>query len=723
MSTKTTFKRIALVAVASLGFGVLTSVAPANAAEVGVEGISVTTPTVTVNVGTAATSTFSLDPSAALANTNDIVVTPTMTVPTASVLTVARKSSAAASAGTTEVLVNTGEAFTAAGATVANTTSVYTLTATGATEAVSTVAGTISFTPDVPGNYVVTLTTAAAGTNTSRTATFTVVARSLSYKTGDGTAVAPFSTGNGIAGPANTVTVTALPTGASGVRALVTVTGSTILSGTNSAVVATGGASAVITAGTTATDLVIPTPAVGTITVSLFNETGSATGIYSATAANTVTITVNAAAVTGVVVAANSTSLIGSGTTEATTVDATAVTASAVASTAVAANITVVLKDSATNTNSSAFLTASIAGPGTVGIVAARSDVLGAAGTNNVYGKNVTGATTANRIVNVYSDGTPGVATITISAGTTVIGVETVTFVGPAASYVATQTRGVYAGTTAPTTPGAQTITVAVKDAAGNNVVNGTTVFASSATTTVATITASTTTTSGVATFTVTGAAAGTSVITFGNAASSPTVSTTTTITVGSATFASVTMTTDKASYLPGERMTLTVAANSAAGTPVADGDYTLFSVAPTSSMALAAGTLPTASAITLKGGVATYLLNAPVTEGAFTISGKDALTAANTISVTDVVENAAATTAATAAVDAAAEATDAANAATDAANAAAEAADAATAAAQDAADAVAALSTQVTELVTALRRQITSLTNLVIKIQRKVRA
>jgi len=32
MSTKTTFKRVALVAVASLGFGVLTSVAPASAA-------------------------------------------------------------------------------------------------------------------------------------------------------------------------------------------------------------------------------------------------------------------------------------------------------------------------------------------------------------------------------------------------------------------------------------------------------------------------------------------------------------------------------------------------------------------------------------------------------------------------------------------------------------------------------------------------------------------
>ena len=77
----------------------------------------------------------------------------------------------------------------------------------------------------------------------------------------------------------------------------------------------------------------------------------------------------------------------------------------------------------------------------------------------------------------------------------------------------------------------------------------------------------------------------------------------------------------------------------------------------------------------------------------------------------------------ASAAADAAAEATDAANAATDAANAAAEAADAATAAAQDAADAVAALSTQVSEMVNALKKQITALTNLVIKIQRKVKA
>ena len=79
--------------------------------------------------------------------------------------------------------------------------------------------------------------------------------------------------------------------------------------------------------------------------------------------------------------------------------------------------------------------------------------------------------------------------------------------------------------------------------------------------------------------------------------------------------------------------------------------------------------------------------------------------------------------TAASDSVDAANEATDAANAATDAANAAAEAADAATAAAQDAQAAVAALASQVADLIAGIKAQITALTNLVIKIQKKVKA
>ncbi len=132
-------------------------------------------------------------------------------------------------------------------------------------------------------------------------------------------------------------------------------------------------------------------------------------------------------------------------------------------------------------------------------------------------------------------------------------------------------------------------------------------------------------------------------------------------------------------------------------------------------------------------GGSATYTARANDAGDATSVAGYvsttavDATLAAGVASVSATVTFAegvnAAEANAQAATDAAAEATDAANAATDAANAAAEAADAATAAAQDAADAVAALSTQVSEMVNALKKQITALTNLVIKIQKKVKA
>ena len=74
------------------------------------------------------------------------------------------------------------------------------------------------------------------------------------------------------------------------------------------------------------------------------------------------------------------------------------------------------------------------------------------------------------------------------------------------------------------------------------------------------------------------------------------------------------------------------------------------------------------------------------------------------------------------AATDAANEATDAANAATDAALAAAEAADAATSAAQEASDAVAALSESVTQLIAGLQAQISSLAKVVNKIAKQTK-
>jgi hypothetical protein len=186
---------------------------------------------------------------------------------------------------------------------------------------------------------------------------------------------------------------------------------------------------------------------------------------------------------------------------------------------------------------------------------------------------------------------------------------------------------------------------------------------------------------------------------------------------------ATETLSLDKTSYEAGEGMVITRTAKDSAGNPVADGTA---SPAVTFNKAVG-GTSPAAGAYV--GGVSATSATAPsvfapVSTGAFLARMTSGNAAASVVTATATIAGDTATSdIAQAAADAAAEATDAANAATDAANAAAEAADAATAAAQDAADAVAALSTQVAELIGDLRKQITSLTNLVIKIQKKVKA
>ena len=135
---------------------------------------------------------------------------------------------------------------------------------------------------------------------------------------------------------------------------------------------------------------------------------------------------------------------------------------------------------------------------------------------------------------------------------------------------------------------------------------------------------------------------------------------------------------------------------------------------------AVAAANAATAAAVAASA-AAVAAANAATAEAAKATAAATAASAAAVAA--SAAAQAAAVAASEAAADAAAEATDAANAATDAANASAEAGDAATAAAQDAADAVAALSTQVSEMISALKAQLTALTNLVIKIQKKVKA
>ena len=175
-----------------------------------------------------------------------------------------------------------------------------------------------------------------------------------------------------------------------------------------------------------------------------------------------------------------------------------------------------------------------------------------------------------------------------------------------------------------------------------------------------------------------------------------------------------------KDTYAPGEVATITATVSNAAGVLPA-GTYTVLTAGVTGNYALTGGPALTVTT-TDATGVAKYTVTVPVgVSGDLTLTGTAATGVTATFGKTTVVN--AAQDAAQAATDAASEAIDAANAATDAANAAAEAADAATAAAQDAADAVAALSVSVAAMIDALKKQITSLTNLVIKIQKKVKA
>jgi len=183
---------------------------------------------------------------------------------------------------------------------------------------------------------------------------------------------------------------------------------------------------------------------------------------------------------------------------------------------------------------------------------------------------------------------------------------------------------------------------------------------------------------------------------------------------------ATETITLDATSYAPGQPMLVTRTAKDSAGNPVYDGAA---SPAVTFTKAVG-GTAPAADIYV--GGVSASATSiaksgvfAPVSRGEFKALATSGNAAATALSATATVDDADAA----AATDAANEATDAANAATDAALAAADAADAATAAAQDASDAVAALSASVSKMISSLKAQITSLTNLVIKIQKKVKA
>jgi hypothetical protein len=321
--------------------------------------------------------------------------------------------------------------------------------------------------------------------------------------------------------------------------------------------------------------------------------------------------------------------------------------------------------------------------------------------------------------IGVFADGTAGVSTITLTTLTgTVLATEQVTFYGDIATIVATPVKSVIA-------VGANTTTVkaVAKDASGVTVGAGTLNAFSSDVSVVSDSGTAATIVNGEAVFTITGVKAGGVALTV----RSGTISSNPVSTRVEAAAATVKLSFDKATYLPGEAATIKVQVLDAAGLPVSGKTHaSLFATGGiTSNYAFGASSdVLTATSITTDTEtVKSYRVFMPLVENTVTVTatGGTSLPLAGQVVVTASAE--VSNAAAKAATKASEEAAAAANAATDAAIAASKAADAATVQAQAAVDAVAALSTQVTTLIASLRKQISDLTKLIVKIQKKVRA
>jgi hypothetical protein len=636
MSTKTTIKRVALVAVAALGFGMLSSV-PSQAYT---SGYSLTVDANdTVAVGETATATIT-QTFYASSQHDSVTVNATLT---------------SGSDKWTGAGVNLTVADSVTSATTASAANRPTIRFGGATDA----------------------TTSRAGDNAGFT--------------------------NGTYGYAN-----------------------------DSATVGSGGSNRYVTVTYTAT--LYGAKAAGTYTVS-FNSSsytaGSAAGAVASLGAATWTVTVSATDTTATG-ASFSTLREGSvGLGELTTTDsAVSASKSAASTVGVAATIYVTQKNAAGTAGES--LTATVSGPAYVST---------SSSTRATSGSAVTFAWTSASATPIYvwSTGTSGTATITVKtlSGLTV-GTETVKFYGDVTKIAVLSDPKpltiVRAG-------GYTSGTLFYVQATDANGVARSATFATtltSASTSIASATIGSYDTDYDAyPVTVTSASnsvsGGSATLTFRVDDPATTAAATVdgvyltatqAVTLGGSVATEV-ITLDKASYEPGEGMVITITAKDASGNPVYDGAASpaLTATKTVGGTMLAASTYAGGKVDTIRRDtdgsvITTNTVFAPAAEGSFTVSRTTASTLVTTTNASADVVGASA-----AAIDAANEATDAANAATDAANAAAEAADAATAAAQDAQAAVADLATQVATFVAGIKAQITSLTNLVIKIQKKVKA
>ena len=629
MSTKTTFKRVALVAVASLGFGMLSAV-PSSATVIA-NSLTIDAAADSITLGESATAV--LTHSFVATNVNDSVT-----------ITAIKTSSNAANAGTIRLSLTESSTSASTTAGVANTSPGY-LHSTGAVSALALLTDTGASRPDsvtVQGN---------SGANRSNFSKFGV------------TLYNPIAAGT------------------YEIKFYMTVQSA-------------GSASAADTS-------------VVTWTVTVAAADTASTGASTATLrADEKTIAQGKAEGTDSTVTASRTALVTDVTAEAT--------------------IWVIEKTAALTAGNDS-LTVTVSG---------EAYVSAATGVRATSGKAITVAhTAANQVagtgtpIYIWATGTAGKATITVTTvGGLLLGTKTVTFFGSAASIAIDTVYGTIGR--AGGYSYADAMDVVVKDSGGNPVVGASVTIVSGNPAAVA---------SGSCADAYLGVSDGYYTCEFTSSvgsksgdkatltirvpvpSSSPTTYYTVTadVTLGGSV-ATETVTFDKTTYSPGEGMVVTRTAKDSSGNPVYDGASAVALTGNKNINAIAAGSYLNGSVTTSTMYGTTvlkkYTVYAPAAGGEFTYSGLGGSLGLVLISASATVTDDAATAAASAAGDAAAEATD-------AANAAAEAADAATAAAQDAADAVAALSAQVASLISGLKAQLTSLTNLVIKIQKKVKA
>ena len=379
-----------------------------------------------------------------------------------------------------------------------------------------------------------------------------------------------------------------------------------------------------------------------------------------------------------------STAVLSQGSSDAgSTVDST-VSVAATAANSASAVVLVTLRNASNAANAQESITA--------------TTTAGTIGNGTVQGRSVVLVASAGaNTLQIWPDGTAGVATINISTPSVTFAPKTVTFYATAVGSITATVRNNNLGSGS----NSGAITAVVKDSGGN--LNGGSIYAFSDALTIVSDTGTACTFDAANsrhTCSLTGLAAGTANITLGTISKSV-VSAVIPVTVVTAPAAELKIAFNKATYAPGEKAYITVWANTAAGTPVgssvtnllATGGITTSSgfsqaipdmtgVSPT----LATKELATAGFDSLYP-VASYTVYMPFSGGTVTVTG---------------VGGAGVGVGAGKVVTASAKVSD---------NAA------------EALAAVTALASQVSAFITKINAQITTLTDLVMKIQKKVKA